>query len=88
MDELWNVVGRSDIVYTAAFSDGYIVDKEKMMENGLARGRPMMMVDIGVPRNVGPDCNEVGLMFFAWLVVLNISNPLYSHVSFLPLLSD
>jgi len=59
MDELWNVVGRSDIVYTAAFSDGYIVDKEKMMENGLAGGRPMMMVDIGVPRNVGPDCNEI-----------------------------
>jgi glutamyl-tRNA reductase len=59
MDELWNVVGRSDIVYTAAFSDGYIVDAEKLRENGLAGGRPMMMVDIGVPRNVGPDCNEV-----------------------------
>ena len=59
MDELWNVIGRSDIVYTAAFSDGYIVDAEKLRENGLAGGRPMMMVDIGVPRNVGPDCNEV-----------------------------
>ena len=59
MDDLWNVVGRSDIVYTAAFSDGYIVDADKMRENGLAGGRPMMLVDIGVPRNVGPDCNEV-----------------------------
>lgn len=59
MDDLWNVVGRSDIVYTAAFSDGYIVDADKMRENGLAGGRPMMLVDIGVPRNVGPDCNEI-----------------------------
>ena len=59
MDDLWNVVGRSDIVYTAAFCDGYIVDKAQMQENGLAGGRPMMLVDIGVPRNVGPDSNDV-----------------------------
>jgi len=59
LDDLWNVVGRSDIVYTAAFSDGYIIDAEMMRENGLAGGRPLMMVDIGVPRNVGPDCNEI-----------------------------
>lgn len=59
LDDLWNVVGRSDIVYTAAFSDGYIIDPDMMRENGLAGGRPMMMVDIGVPRNVSPDCNEI-----------------------------
>jgi len=59
LDDLWNVVGRSDIVYTAAFSDGYIIDAEMLRENGLAGGRPLMMVDIGVPRNVGPDCNEI-----------------------------
>lgn len=59
MDDLWNVVGRSDIVYTAAFSDGYIVDKAQMQENGMAGGRPMMIVDIGVPRNVSPDSNEI-----------------------------
>ena len=62
LDDLWNVVGRSDIVYTAAFSDGYIIDAEMLRENGLAGGRPLMMVDIGVPRNVGPDCNEVSFL--------------------------
>lgn len=59
MDDMWNVIGRSDIVYTAAFSDGYLIDQAKLQENGLAGGRPMMLVDIGVPRNVGPDSNEV-----------------------------
>lgn len=59
MDDMWNVIGRSDIVYTAAFSDGYLIDQAKLQENGLAGGRPMMLVDIGVPRNVGPDSNEI-----------------------------
>jgi len=70
MDDLWNVVGRSDIVYTAAFSDGYIVDKAQMQENGMAGGRPMMIVDIGVPRNVSPDSNEVRLDCFQFDILL------------------
>ena len=70
MDDLWNVVGRSDIVYTAAFSDGYIVDKAQMQENGMAGGRPMMIVDIGVPRNVSPDSNEVRLDCFQRYILL------------------
>lgn len=59
MDDLWDVVGRSDIVYTAASSEDYIIDANLMNENGLGGGRPLMIVDIGVPRNVGPDCNEI-----------------------------
>merc|ERR1712087_853721 len=45
MDDLWDVVGRSDIVYTATSATGYIVDKALLEDNGLAGGRPLMLVD-------------------------------------------
>lgn len=60
MDDLWDVVGRSDIVYTATSCVDYVIDAQKMEENGLAyQGRPMMLVDISVPRNVGDDCKKL-----------------------------
>jgi len=59
MDDLWDVVGRSDIVYVATSSTDYVIDEALMKENGLAGGRPLMIVDISVPRNVGEDCNAV-----------------------------
>ena len=59
MDDLWDVVGKSDIVYTATSSVDYIFDRESLEANGLAGGRPLMLVDISVPRNVADDCNEV-----------------------------
>lgn len=59
MDDLWDVVGRSDIVYTATSSVDYVIDKSLLEENGMAGGRPMMLVDISVPRNIGTDCKEV-----------------------------
>merc|ERR1712176_1346657 len=59
MDDLWDVVGRSDIIYTATSSVDYVIDEQKMEANGLAGGRPLMLVDISVPRNVGEDCNSV-----------------------------
>lgn len=59
MDDLWDVVGRSDIVYTATSAVDYVIDEKKLQENGLASGRPIMLVDIAVPRNVGEDCKEV-----------------------------
>ena len=59
MDDLWDVVARSDIIYTATSAVDYVLDEQKMQENGVASGRPMMLVDIAVPRNVAEDCNEV-----------------------------
>lgn len=59
MDDLWDVIGRSDIVYTATSATGYIIDEAMLEENGLAGGRPLMLVDIAVPRNVGEDCSNV-----------------------------
>jgi len=59
MDDLWDVIGRSDIVYTATSATGYIIDEALLEENGLAGGRPLMLLDIAVPRNVAMDCNEI-----------------------------
>ena len=64
MDDLWDVVGRSDIVYTATSCVDYVIDQQKMEENGVASGRPMMLVDISVPRNIGEDCKNVSYLFF------------------------
>lgn len=61
MDDLWDVVGRSDIIYTATSSVDYVIDEAKLRENGLAGGRPMMLVDISVPRNIAEDCKQVSL---------------------------
>jgi glutamyl-tRNA reductase len=52
-------VGKSDIVYTATSAVDYVIDEQKLEENGLASGRPLMLVDIAVPRNVGEDCKVV-----------------------------
>ena len=59
MDDLWDVVAKSDIVYTATSAVDYIIDKNRLEENGLAGGKPLMLVDIAVPRNVGTDCKNV-----------------------------
>ena len=59
MDDIWDVVGRSDIVYTATSSEDYVIDEQKLEENGLASGRPLMLVDISVPRNIAVDCKKV-----------------------------
>jgi len=59
MDDLWDVVGRSDIVYTATSSTDYVFDAQMLKQHGLAGGKPLMLVDIAVPRNVADDCNEV-----------------------------
>jgi len=58
-DGLWDVVGRSDIVFTATSSTNYVIDKGLLKKNGLDGGRPLMLVDIAVPRNIGPDSAEV-----------------------------
>lgn len=59
MDDLWDVVGRSDIVYTATSSVDYVIDERLLEANGLAGGRPLMLVDISVPRNIGEDSKSV-----------------------------
>ena len=72
MDDLWDVVGRSDIVYTATSSEEYVIDEQRLEENGLAGGRPLMLVDIAVPRNVGEDCKNVSGQWKGCFVELHI----------------
>ena len=64
-DGLWDVVSRSDIVYTATSSPDYVIDKASLEENGQNAGRPLMLVDIAVPRNIGSDSAEVCRHFFS-----------------------
>jgi len=59
MDDLWDVISNSDIVYTATSSVDYIIDEEKLETNGLAGGKPLMLVDISVPRNIAEDTKNV-----------------------------
>jgi len=59
MDDLWDVVGRSDIVYTATSCEDYVIDEQGLEENGLASGRPLMLVDISVPRNINENCKKI-----------------------------
>lgn len=59
VEDIWDVIGRSDIVYTATSSTGYLIDEALLEENGLAGGRPLMLVDIAVPRNIAEDCKMV-----------------------------
>jgi glutamyl-tRNA reductase len=72
MDDLWDVIGRSDIVYTATSSVDYVIDSQKLEANGLVassgmvNNRPLMLVDISVPRNVAEDCKDVSGNLRLW----------------------
>jgi len=59
MDDLWDTVARSDILYTATSHTEPIVTADLLQRNGLAGGNPLMIVDISVPRNVADDVNSV-----------------------------
>jgi len=58
-EDLWDVIGRSDIVFTATSATGYLITEEDLKKNGLADGRPLMLVDIAVPRNIAQDTNSL-----------------------------
>lgn len=57
MDEMWDVVAKSDIIFTATSSEVPIIDAALLKENGIESQK--MIVDISVPRNVAEDCDSV-----------------------------
>ena len=57
---MWDAIAKSDIVYTSTSSPNVIVDAENLERELGARGRdmkarPLMFVDISLPRNVDDD---------------------------------
>lgn len=74
MDDLWDVIARSDIVYTATSSTEYVVDADKLTMNGLASGRPLMLVDIAVPRNVNENCKMVSFCELMYMSSSKVSS--------------
>jgi len=59
MDDLWDVIGQSDIVFAATSSEEYVITEALLEENALAGGRPLMLVDICVPRNIAEDVKKI-----------------------------
>merc|ERR1719235_228119 len=55
LDQMWDVIGKSDVVFTAASTPAPIISADDF--KGL--DRKLMLVDIAVPRNVDANCDEV-----------------------------
>jgi glutamyl-tRNA reductase len=63
MDEMWNVIENSDIVYPSTSSESIIIDAPEL-EAAIERrkaNRPggLHIVDISVPRNVAKECENI-----------------------------
>ncbi len=60
LDELPALLPRSDVVLTSIGGDAPLLDRDAFLR-ALAqrRNRPIFVIDIGVPRNVAPEVNEL-----------------------------
>lgn len=61
--ELERAISEGDIVFTSTSATGCIVTKEKLESLDAGKERPIMFVDISVPRNVEAECSEVPGVF-------------------------
>lgn len=60
LEELDGLVAEADVVLTCISADEPILDKQRLSTARRARGhRPVFLIDIGVPRNIAPDVNEL-----------------------------
>lgn len=59
MEELERAIVEADIVFTSTSATGCIVTKTQLERLGAGGERPMMFVDISVPRNVESECSDV-----------------------------
>lgn len=58
LDELMSTVTASDVVFTSTASANVILDKDNLSAVRDAHSRPLMLIDISVPRNVSADASE------------------------------
>jgi glutamyl-tRNA reductase len=60
LDEVPELLRHSDVVMLCIGGDGVVLDKQ-MVKAALSarRGRPLFIIDIGVPRNVADDVNDL-----------------------------
>jgi glutamyl-tRNA reductase len=64
MDEFWSSLEESDIAFTSTSATNCIVTKDELMAGPWESGdKPLMLVDISVPRNVEASCNDVPGVF-------------------------
>ncbi|MGL4881841.1 MAG: glutamyl-tRNA reductase [Waterburya sp.] len=61
ISEMMTAVAQSDLVFTSTGATEPILNREKL-EAHLTLERPLMLVDISVPRNVAADVNEIELV--------------------------
>lgn len=61
--ELERAIGEADIVFTSTSATGCIVSKDQLERLGSGKDKPVMFVDISVPRNVEADCSDVPGVF-------------------------
>ena len=64
MDEFWPTMERVDLAFTSTSATGCIVTEEELNQGVWKDGeKPLMLIDISVPRNVEAGCNDVPGVF-------------------------
>ncbi|MFN4218561.1 MAG: glutamyl-tRNA reductase [Candidatus Bipolaricaulia bacterium] len=54
LDQLSSVLGRADIVISATEAAGFVLTAATVAESLQTRGRPLLLIDLGMPRNIDP----------------------------------
>jgi glutamyl-tRNA reductase len=59
-DELPEALARADVIVSATASPHLLIEAEELAEvMGHRGGRPMLLIDLAVPRDVDPECSEL-----------------------------
>jgi glutamyl-tRNA reductase len=60
-EELPEQMERADIVVASTASPHHVIEREDLHEVMRARdGRPVLLIDLAVPRDINPDCRDLG----------------------------